>query len=60
MEFAQAVVLCNINAKVCAQICGDSNILVINEAAEAGVPRAAFISVHDYKFPSALSGLPSP
>lgn len=35
------------------QICGDSNITVFNEAAEAGVSRAAFISVHDYKLPGA-------
>ncbi|CAL8467766.1 g7304 [Coccomyxa elongata] len=36
------------------KICGDSNITVFNEAAQAGVPRAAFISVHDYGFPSAV------
>lgn len=41
------------SAHTCVQICGDSNILVFDEAADAGVPRAAFISVHDYKFPSA-------
>ncbi len=33
------------------KICGDSNITVFNEAAKAGVSRAAFISVHDYKLP---------
>ena len=53
------ILTCNTTCVPRLQICGDSNILVINEAAEAGVPRAAFISVHDYKFPSALS-TPSP
>ena len=33
------------------KICGDSNITVFEEAAKAGVPRAAFISVHDYNLP---------
>ena len=33
------------------KICGDSNITVFNEAAKAGVSRAAFISVHDYNLP---------
>ena len=33
------------------KICGDSNITVFAEAAKAGVPRAAFISVHDYNLP---------
>ena len=33
------------------RICGDSNITVFEEAARAGVPRAAFISVHDYNLP---------
>lgn len=33
------------------KICGDSNITVFNEAAKAGVARAAFISVHEYGLP---------
>lgn len=33
------------------QICGDASVVVFQEAAKAGVARAAFISVHDYKFP---------
>ena len=36
---------------VCAQICGDASVTVFREAASAGVARAAFISVHDYKPP---------
>ncbi|CAK0763396.1 hypothetical protein CVIRNUC_003053 [Coccomyxa viridis] len=36
------------------KICGDSNITVFEEAAKAGVPRAAFISVHDYNLPGAM------
>ncbi|KAK9795226.1 hypothetical protein WJX73_006446 [Symbiochloris irregularis] len=39
------------------KMCGESNISVFTEAAKAGVPRAAFISVHDYNVPSwVLSG----
>ena len=38
------------------KICGDSNITVFNEAAKAGVSRAAFISVHDYKLPGKRQG----
>ena len=34
-----------------AQICGEANVGVIREAAQAGVPRCAFISAHDYQFP---------
>jgi len=37
------------------KICGDSNITVFNEAAKAGVSRAAFISVHDYGLPGKCS-----
>ncbi len=37
------------------KICGDSNITVFNEAAKAGVSRAAFISVHDYGLPGTCS-----
>ena len=33
------------------QICGEANVGVIREAVRAGVPRCAFISVHDYNFP---------
>ncbi|KAK9816943.1 hypothetical protein WJX72_007264 [[Myrmecia] bisecta] len=33
------------------KICGEANITAINEAAEAGVGRFVFISVHDYRFP---------
>ena len=33
------------------QICGESNVTVFNEAAAAGVARAAFVSVHDYNVP---------
>ena len=33
------------------KICGDSNITVFEEAAKAGVPLSAFISVHDYNLP---------
>lgn len=33
------------------KICGEANVGVIREAAQAGVPRCAFVSVHDYKFP---------
>ncbi len=36
-----------------AQICGDASVTVFREAASAGVARAAFVSVHDYKFPGA-------
>jgi hypothetical protein len=36
-----------------AQICGDASVAVFREAASAGVARAAFVSVHDYKFPGA-------
>ena len=36
---------------VLLQICGEANVGVIREAAKAGVPRCAFISVHDYNFP---------
>lgn len=39
------------------RICGDANIAIFEAAAAAGVPRAAFISVHDYGLPDAvLSG----
>lgn len=40
-----------LNACRSAQICGDASVTVFTEAAKAGVARAAFISVHDYKFP---------
>lgn len=33
------------------KVCGQANINLIEAAAEEGVPRFAFISVHDYKFP---------
>lgn len=33
------------------QVCGEANVGVIREAAQAGVPRCAFISVHDYNLP---------
>ena len=33
------------------QINGQANVTVIREASAAGVPRCAFISVHDYGFP---------
>ena len=33
------------------QINGEANVAVIREASAAGVPRCAFISVHDYGFP---------
>ena len=40
------------NSSTClVQICGEANVGVIREAAMAGVPRCAFVSVHDYKFP---------
>lgn len=32
--------------------CGDANVKIFEAAAAAGVPRAAFISVHDYGLPS--------
>lgn len=38
------------------RICGDANIAIFEAAAAAGVPRAAFISVHDYGLPSAVLG----
>ncbi|DBA98413.1 TPA: hypothetical protein ACH3X3_012425 [Trebouxia sp. C0006] len=39
------------------KICGEANVSVIREAAQAGVPRCAFVSAHDYKFPGfVLSG----
>ncbi|KAL0026968.1 hypothetical protein WJX79_003842 [Trebouxia sp. C0005] len=39
------------------KICGEANVGVIREAAQAGVPRCAFVSAHDYKFPGfVLSG----
>jgi nucleoside-diphosphate-sugar epimerase len=34
------------------RICGDANVAVFEAAKAAGVPRAAFISVHDYGLPS--------
>jgi len=34
------------------KICGDANVAVFEAAKAAGVPRAAFISVHDYGLPS--------
>ena len=34
------------------RICGDANVAVFEAAKDAGVPRAAFISVHDYGLPS--------
>ncbi|PSC68148.1 NAD dependent epimerase dehydratase family [Micractinium conductrix] len=34
------------------RVCGEANMNVMDVAAEAGVPRFAFISVHDYKFPA--------
>lgn len=33
------------------KICGQANIDLIDAAADADIPRFAFISVHDYKFP---------
>ena len=36
------------------QICGESNALVFREAAAAGVARATFVSVADYKLPGKL------
>ncbi|KAK9828046.1 hypothetical protein WJX81_004543 [Elliptochloris bilobata] len=36
------------------KICGDASVTVFREAADAGVARAAFISVHDYKPPAAV------
>eukprot|EP00884_Botryococcus_braunii_P004272 jgi/Botrbrau1/13846/Bobra.0056s0083.1 len=39
------------------KICGESNVKVFEEAAAAGVPRAVFVSVHDYGLPEVvLSG----
>lgn len=39
------------------KINGEANVGVIREAARAGVPRCAFVSVHDYQFPGfVLSG----
>lgn len=35
------------------QICGESNISVMEAAAEEGVPRFVFVSVHDFGFPGA-------
>ena len=40
------------------QICGESNITVIDEAAAAGIPRAVFVSVHDYNVPGLLRSEP--
>lgn len=37
------------------KVCGQSNMGLIEAAKSAGVPRFAFISVHDYKFPGNLS-----
>lgn len=34
------------------RVCGDANVRVFEAAKAAGVPRAAFISVHDYGLPS--------
>ena len=34
------------------RVCGDANVKVFEAAKAAGVPRAAFISVHDYGLPS--------
>lgn len=42
------------------QICGEANVGVIREAARAGVPRCAFISVHDYNFPGMADQRPWP
>lgn len=33
------------------QVCGESNATIFREAAAAGVARAAFISVADYRLP---------
>lgn len=37
--------------KCLQQICGESNISVMEAAAAAGVPRFVFVSVHDYSLP---------
>ena len=39
------------------QICGDASVTVFREAASAGVARAAFVSVHDYKAPGGTNTL---
>ena len=39
-------------AAACLQVNGTANILAMEAAKEAGVPRFAFISVHDYKLPA--------
>lgn len=36
------------------QICGQSNIQLIEAAKEAGVDRFAFVSAHDYGFPGGV------
>lgn len=39
------------------KICGEANVSVIREAAQAGVPRCVFVSAHDYNLPGfVLSG----
>lgn len=34
------------------RVCGDANVAIFEAARAAGVPRAAFVSVHDYGLPS--------
>ena len=34
------------------RVCGDANVCVFEAAKAAGVPRACFVSVHDYSLPS--------
>lgn len=36
------------------RVCGDANISIFDAAAAAGVPRASFISVHEYGLPDAV------
>lgn len=45
------VLLDRLSTLAAVQICGEANVSVIREAAQAGVPRCAFVSAHDYKFP---------
>ncbi len=50
-DLKSKVLFCRLSMVAAVQICGEANVSVIREAAQAGVPRCAFVSTHDYKFP---------
>ncbi len=51
LNLQSKVLLDRLSTLAAVQICGEANVSVIREAAQAGVPRCAFVSAHDYKFP---------